>query len=47
MAWTQRWRDRLAKLGATGKRGFLRDPVVILFEREAAHAPTRDVAGGR
>ncbi len=47
MAWTRRWKDRLARLGATTKRELLRDPTVILFERDDSGARGREAAGGR
>ncbi len=47
MAWTQRWTDRLARFRAAARRELLRDPTVILFERDDSGARGREVAGGR
>ncbi|WP_199909658.1 hypothetical protein [Sphingobium yanoikuyae] len=47
MAWTQRWTDRLARFRAAAQRELLRDPTVILFERDPSAASVRETAGGR
>jgi hypothetical protein len=47
MAWTQQWTDRLARFRAAARRELVRDPTVILFERDPSAASVRETAGGR
>jgi hypothetical protein len=49
MSWIKRFRHRLAGLRDAAKREFLRDPMVVLFERApgAQGDAARDATGGR